>query len=42
MMDEKLAKDILLICKGRYSKDYKSILEALNGYYQKNIVVLMS
>lgn len=36
-MDEKLAKYILLICKGRYDKEnYKDMLEAFNGYYHKN------
>lgn len=36
-MDEKLAKDILLICKGRYNSEvYKDVLEAFNGYYHKH------
>lgn len=32
-----MEKDILLICKGYYNKEkYKSVEEAINGYYYKN------
>lgn len=34
-MDEKLAKDIMLICKHHYASNYKDELDAMNAYYQK-------
>lgn len=34
IMDEKLMKEVMLICKGWYNKDkYANELEALNAYY---------
>ena len=36
-MDEKLAKDILLICKHRYNTEkYATVLDAMNAYYHKH------
>lgn len=35
-MKDKTLTDIMLICKGWYNKEkYRSVLEALNGYYHK-------